>query len=477
VENEAQRCDSFETGYSHGKDDLVENGPVPKINWKDKASVSRRVGPVSAYHVLSIVGLVLLFAFAMSRFAYDAGRLFYPVNDLTPIWVSAKAFVAGRNPYSDYGELERIWATTGAPSAEGCLDYNCILQKYPMGYPPTALPLIALFALVSLSAAVYDYLLGSVALFAITVLMLARRLPPPWSSLRRLYFIAFTLALAPLHAGIHHSNLSTFVVALLCLGVTFMEKRPYVSGTALAISLCLKPQVAFLFFAYPWLRRCWRTVAFELIAVLTISAGSLFWLGVHHVEVIHAYLASLAEFMPPGGHNSFYSPSPTRYSLINLQVLTYQFTRSPVMANLLSWTLFLALAVPSAFLVRSGVSAKNDGLGIAIVSVLTLLPVYQQIYTGAILLFVVYWAFQNWPRATAKAAIVLMLPLLFPLTAMTWQSASLAEFVERHHLSSYFLWNAFVMPHVVWIELFLVAILFTELYGSVAKPRTLFLER
>jgi hypothetical protein len=103
--------------------------------------------------------------------------------------------------------------------------------------------------------------------------------------------------------------------------------------------------------------------------------------------------------------------------------------------------------------------------------------VYQQIYTGAILLFVVYWAFQNWPRATAKAAIVLMLPLLFPLTAMTWQSASLAEFVERHHLSSYFLWNAFVMPHVVWIELFLVAILFTELYGSVAKPRTLFLER
>jgi len=100
------------------------------------------------------------------------------------------------------------------------------------------------------------------------------------------------------------------------------------------------------------------------------------------------------------------------------------------------------------------------------------LPVYQLIYTAAILVFVVYWAVEKWPLKKAKAALLIMLPLLLPLVAMTFRIPEVAGFVERHHLGSYFLWNAFVMPHVVWIELFLVAILLTDLYGTTAVSST-----
>jgi hypothetical protein len=134
--------------------------------------------------------------------------------------------------------------------------------------------------------------------------------------------------------------------------------------------------------------------------------------------------------------------------------------------------LFLALAAVSAVLIRSRVSEENEGLGIAVIAVLTLLPVYQLIYTAAILVFVVWWAIENWPLKRAMAALLMTLPLLLPFVAMTMRISQLAGFVERHHLGSYFLWNAFVMPHVIWIELFLLVILLTDLYSRAAIPRT-----
>jgi hypothetical protein len=157
--------------------------------------------------------------------------------------------------------------------------------------------------------------------------------------------------------------------------------------------------------------------------------------------------------------------------LINLQVVVFQFTRSAVESNILSWLLFLILAAASALLIRSRVSEGNEGIDIAIISVLTLLPFYQHIYSAALLIFVIYWAFDNWQLKGAKAALLLMLPLLFPFVAMTWGYPPLAGFVERHHLGSHFFWNAFIMPYVVWIELCLVLIMLTELYGTAAISR------
>jgi hypothetical protein len=275
--------------------------------------------------------------------------------------------------------------------------------------------------------------------------------------------MAFALAMAPLHTGIHQSNLSTLTIALLGVGVAFLEKRPYLSGIAFALGLCLKPQVAFLFFAYPWLRRKWKTAISGLAACAIICSSSLLWMHFHHIEWFSAYRYSLSKLYSfPGSVNDFYGPGPGKFGMVNLQVLAFQFTHSPHASSLISWAAFLLLAIVSAFLIDAKVSEKNEGLGIAIISVLTLFPVYQRMYTAALLVFVIYWALDNWRLTSAKAALLLMLPLLLPFVAMT-KTGALAGFVERRNLASHFLWNADIMPHTIWIELFLVAILLAVL--------------
>jgi hypothetical protein len=423
------------------------------------------------HRTVCFIGIALLIFLSLTKFTYDILRLVYPVNDLTVAWVASKAFIEGKNPYNDIQEFERIWAATGISSADGCTDFKCILELSPMGYLPPALPLLAVLTPMPWRAAVYVYLAGSTALFVAMLLMLARKLELPWSDPRKMYMVAFALAMAPLHAGIHGSNLNTLTIAFIGLGVVFLTKRAYLSGIALALGLCLKPQVAFLFFAYPWLRRKWKVALTGLAACAAICSFSLLWMHFHHIEWFGAYRDSLRKLGSfPGGINDFYGPGRGKFEMVNLQVLAFQFTHSTHASSVVSWAAFLLLATVAAILIGAKVSERNEGLGIAIISVLTLFPVYQRRYTAALLIFVLYWAVENWPRRGSKAALLLMLPLLLPLVAMT-RVGALAGFVDRHNLDSHFLWNAFFMPHVIWIELFLVAILLAVLYGTPAIGR------
>lgn len=186
----------------------------------------------------------------------------------------------------------------------------------------------------------------------------------------------------------------------------------------------------------------------------------------HHVDWVRGYLGSMAGAVARVGSGlSFYEPGPDKFLLVNLQVLAYQFTHNPRDSDLLAWGVFLVLAIVSAFLIFTRVSDKNEGIGIAIISILTLMPIYQRIYTAAILIFVFYWALENWPLRSAKATCLLMLPLLVPLVGIT-RRGLFAGFVERHNLTSFPLWNTVLMPHVIWIELSLILILLSVLFAA-----------
>jgi len=420
--------------------------------------------------IICFIGIALLFGFSVWKFVYDVRELIHPVNDLIAQWGSSKVFLEGKNPYDDHEDLVRIWETTENNSFK---EYNeaYFLAQFPTVYPPTALLLHAPLALLPWRTAVYTNLVGSTVLFVAMILLLAQKLQFPWSNPRKLFFVAFALSLAPLHTGIHQSNISTLTVALLGLGLLNLTKRPYLSGVALAVVVCMKPQVGFLFILYPWLRRKWKTAWTGMAACAMLSAATLLWLRIHGVDGIRAYLSSMGNMSTLGSSVfSFYAPGPDKFKLVNLQVLVYQFIHDPHASNLITWAVFLILAMVSAYLIYTRVSEKNESIGIATVSVLTLLPVYQRIYTATILIFVLYWAIENWQLKRAKVVPLLMLPLLFPLVAMT-RVGALARFVEEHHLSSNPLWNMAVMPHIIWIELILLAILLTVLYGTKAIAR------
>ncbi len=262
--------------------------------------------------------------------------------------------------------------------------------------------LIAPLGFLGWHTAVCTYLFGSTALFILALLVLARRLPLPRLDPRKLYFVAFALAMAPLHSGIHEVNLNTAIVACLLPARVLLSTRPYCSGIAIAIAMCLKPQVGIFFFAYPWLRKKWKTAFAALGACSVVSAGSLVWMKIHHVEWLGDFLNELSRFSSPNIRSSPLATGTGKFQLLNLRVLTFQFTHSPEWSKILAWTLFALLAGVSGFLIISRVSNKNESAGIAMISILTLLPVYQHYYTAEILLFVLYWAIENWRQKAQR---------------------------------------------------------------------------
>ncbi len=443
-----------------------------------------------ASRLVWLLAAALLLALALAKFVYqDTLRLAYPLNDLAAPWVASQAFLHGEAPYGDTPQLDRIWAATVMPASADCPAYGPYLARLLMASPPTALALLSPLGLLPWHVAVWTYTIGSSILFIFAVLLLAQNLQLSWRDPRKLFFIAFVLAMAPLHSGSQEANLNTLTVACLCVGVALMSKRPYWSGIAIAIAMCLKPQVAIWFFAYMWLRKKWNIAFTTLAAGAALSAGCVLWMWIHHVAWLKPLLDQMAQTASPVGFNGFYPPGTTRFQMVNLQVLVIQFVQSLKWSGILSWAIFAVLAGASAFLIRSRVSDRNESTGIAIVAALTLLPVYQRFHSAETLLFVVYWAVENWNLKGAKTALLLMPPLLFPFTmwlatyagvplqapsrdaSIAMRIAVMAErFIADHNLSQNILWNGFVMTHVIWIELILLLILLASLYRQSPTP-------
>ncbi len=428
-----------------------------------------------------VVGL--LFALSLYRFVrLDLLRLAYPVNDLTAPWVSAQAFLRGQNPYGDTPELEKIWAATDVPPSRDFPDYNSILLDRPMAFPPTALALLAPLGWLPWHAATVAFVVGSMILFVFAVLLLARNLPLPWHDPRKLYFVAFALAMFPLHAGSQQANPNTLTVAFLCAGVSLTSRKPAWSGVTMAVAVCLKPQIAVLLYSYMWLRKKWKAALTALTAGSALTTGCLVWMWAHGVGWLKPFLEQLAQIASPVGRNGFYPPAPSKFQMLNLQVLTVQFTREIKWSGILAWAIFAVLGGMAVYLIHTRISDENESAGIAVVAVLTLLSFYQRFYAAEILVFVLYWAVENWRLKAAKASLILMLPLLFPfaLWLAAFEDASFRGpaagasvvarvatliwgFIRNHNLEASVLWNGFVMANVIWIELILVVILFASL--------------
>jgi hypothetical protein len=325
---------------------------------------------------------------------------------------------------------------------------------------------IALLTLLPWKAAIAANLLVSMAVFLAWLWMLAESLPMPSGDPRKLFLVAFGLAMIPLNSAIRESNLSTLAAACAGIGVLQMIKRPYLAGVALAVGLCLKPQIAFLLFAYPWLRGKWKAGLTGVGVSGALFAGSLLWMRAHGVDGMRSFLETVSTLSAADSDTSFYKPGPGKFTMVNVQVLAFQWTGSQAISQVIAWGLFLVLAIVSVYLIRTRVSESNEASGIAIVPVLTLLPIYQRIYNETILIFVLCWALAVWPARKGKAALLLLLPLLIPIVGIT-QKGVAGAFVRRHNLWAGFAWNAILMPHLIWINIFLAFILIASLYRTI----------
>ncbi len=459
------------------------------------------------------------------------------VNDFAAPYVCARLWSAGRNPY-DPASFFPAWRAAGAPSGPVYANPSSIHPVYP---PPSILVLVPL-ALLPWPIASLLLTLSSTATYLAAAVLFTRLIPGSWRDPAKPLFLAYALALAPVHSALHVSNLACLSASLLFL-VLFRTLRPDAltspsavpwpairrasvsasnsgpessprsdpearsggtpevrlrvtpersfgatpgkataldlpSALLLAVSLCLKPTLAPLFLLFLLATRRFATL------VTTILLGALAWLFasyplVRRSPLWYPVLRNNIHFVFTQGTASLASTNLTRFDRIDLQLPLHAFTPSPLGGLLAAATtaalLFLWwIAFPSAW-TRARLHPRTNAqshldthlLGIAVLLLLGLLPLYQRFYSAILLLPLALWSFRNLHLRAARLSLAFC--AIFLVNTEVLQQKLGVVPAGAWHLSWF--QNAILGPHLNWLLLASVlALLLFQLRSSPPLP-------
>ena len=193
--------------------------------------------------------LVLLVLLAASEVGVRGPLRFFRAadfNDFLSPYVQSRALIQGLDPYSPE-VLVRLWPVTGPHRLEFLakdLADGTLIEKRGI---PTAYPLTALFLLAPL--AMLPWPIAHLAWLAITtaltlgvigsLLSLVTREAGDW---RAYVFVAFALALAPLHTGFAAGSVVIVTVALCGIALAREQADEVtLAGILLGVAVGLKP--------------------------------------------------------------------------------------------------------------------------------------------------------------------------------------------------------------------------------------------
>lgn len=177
--------------------------------------------------------------------------------DFIPYWTSAHLLAAGHNPY----DRTAIFALEKAAG-------NREAAPFIMRNPPWALPLIAPLGYFGVRTGAFLWFLWMLLLAGLSVWLLTRDRPEarPRAAL-----------FAPLLIALMLGQLTTFVLLASAFFLAFAKKRPFVSGTVLALAAV---KAHLLVLVWPVLlldcyrRRDWRVPAGLLTGLALLTCGA-----------------------------------------------------------------------------------------------------------------------------------------------------------------------------------------------------------
>ncbi|MGA7293966.1 MAG: glycosyltransferase family 87 protein [Terriglobales bacterium] len=259
-------------------------------------------------------------------------------NDLISPYIQSEAWSRGLDPYRS-ANLIRLWPSDAArpDSLANDLADNSLVYKHgiPTAYPLTCFLILAPLAFLPWHIAHSLWLALTVLAYAATVLSLIslaglRRSP------RSMYlFLAFALALAPVHTGLSTGSIVIVAVGLVAGSVWAADRqRVFLAGVLLALAVGLKPQIGLPFVFYFALRRRWRTSGLAIALVALLSALAVIRLSISGVPWLQNYLYDNKVLFAPGSLGDFTELDPIRFGLINLQVPIYAIFGHRQMATL-----------------------------------------------------------------------------------------------------------------------------------------------
>jgi Glycosyltransferase family 87 len=364
-------------------------------------------------------------------------------TDFSGTYVASREWAFGANPYQA-NTFKQTWVAAGG---EPFVNRGSEANLRP-AYPPSALPLLAPFSFFRWPIARDLFLFSDVALFPFLLGSALRIARLRWSDEAALLSCAFALALAPWHAAIAWQTLSGPVIELAAIGTALRSEAG--GGLVTGLALCVKPQMAAWFLLYDLTKKRWKRItwAFALFATVTLLALVRMPAG-----WLDSYRENIRYFFAIGDVNDFTFRNPTRFELLNLQVIFYYVTRIYRLANILSWFSTVALIV--LWWRRKW---ESDSAQLTTIVLIGLLPVYQRIYNAGVIVLLLPFAIACWPEVRGKLLIVASGVFLFPGTAI------LGTLYERHVISET-VWNQswwfnlLVGPHCTWAILAIITVL------------------
>jgi hypothetical protein len=373
-------------------------------------------------------------------------------NDLLPVYIPARAWVRGADPYSPASYTNSLMRALKEP-------WNpAVSQRAIPPYPLSTFVLLSPLAALPWPVARWVWLGSEMALIAAMIVCLV--LLDELENKTAWILIALILALAPLHSGIATGNLSIVTTAIACIGVWAMRgQRKTLAGILFAVTIALKPQIGLCFLAYYLLRRQWRPCG------LAIAGSAATWLaGAWRLHAIGLFWASeLARnarlFVGSNRYDDFSSINPMRFTLIDLQVPYFDLTGGKKSAALLALATVAVLGAIAVLLILK-MRMPDDVLSLSVLTILSLLPVYHRFYDASLLVLPMAWSFSK--RFPEQKAIrwmywCLILPFFVPAAAFLERAAAQSR-IPRAVVQSWW-WRHVVMPHEIWALLLLALLL------------------
>jgi glycosyl transferase family 87 len=417
------------------------------------------------HHWRSILLLLLVLAASSEFFIRGPLRLLHGTewNDFLSPYIQSRAWLRGVDPYSAENFV-RLWPS-GKPifsfvtkdAAAGTLIFK---RGVPSPYPITSFVVLAPLALLPWKLAQFVWIFLSLFAIAFIIQGLRSLLGTSWRDPRAWAFVAFALALAPLHTGLFTENP---IIVVLGMGVAALwaAKYPhnYLAGVALALAICLKPQVGLCFLLLFLVQRRWKTVTTGCAITAVLTAIGIARLAGAGSPWLTSYLEASHTVFARGAINDFTPANPIWFHMLNLQVVFFPLLGKAGAANLAA---IAVTALAGLAWLRYALISDRDSdqlLTLSALAVISLLPVYHRSYDAALLIFPVAWALLGNHRQPAVARACVILSVLF-LTPGGVLVNLLAEQAHRPGaIVNSWWWRSLIVGHQAWALLALAVFL------------------
>jgi hypothetical protein len=359
---------------------------------------ARRIGLTT---LLLASGFSTLFAVILQRSSHSG------IVDLRIVYLAARCMIEHRDPYSESEYLRVFQEQGGTVPADPVERQKFEGAVMAVVYLPTALLVIAPFAVLGWGVAQALWTILTIGIFTLACCLIwsvaADRSPPVATLL-----VAFILA--NLEVVFAFGNAAGVAVSLCAIAVWcfFTERFAFAGVACLAASLAIKPHdSAAVWLYFLMIGGVYRKRAAQiLIVVMALGILAVAWtyqVSPHWIQEIRSNIELVS------ARGGIADPGPTGISygtggmIINLQTVFSVFRDDPRFYNLATWVvcgpLFILWLIRT---LRAGGSRAEMWLALAVLVPLSMLPVYHRPYDAKLLLLAVPACAAMWARGGAS---------------------------------------------------------------------------